>query len=110
MLRRRSGLDLARVWYGLSRLLDVDAVDLPAVGTVVLEHVGSGDWRAGVEMATGSGAVREVRVAIGAPWDIGPRERSEQVFTLVTALLRVAADSTGEVEVVHAQPAGLDAP
>ena len=111
LLRRRCGLPRDRVSEGLGRLLGRDAaVDLPVAGTVMLEHIGAGDWRAGIEVEIVPDAVRAARVVIGAPWDVRPHERPEHVAAFLHGLLQLAAGAGGQLEIEHAQPPELDAP
>lgn len=115
VLRRRSGLDRARVSEVLSRLLDVEgvgrpAVDSPAAGRTKQEY--RGEWRAGIEVDTAAGAVREVRAVIGAGWS-EPRPTRltrEQIRAYVDGFLSLAAELGGQVEILYAQPNDLHAP
>lgn len=111
LLRRRGSLDPTRVSEAVRRLLQIDPVILLPAGQTVFEHIGSGDWRARLEVNAASGGVRDVRVVVGAPWDERPGPgRAEQVRGLIDALLRLGAETGGEVDIVQAQPGELDAP
>lgn len=115
VLRRRSGLDRARVSEVLSRLLDVEgggqpAVHLPAAGRTKQEY--RGEWRAGIELDTAAGDVREVRAVIGASWSEPRPSRltREQIRAFVDGFVGLATELGGQVEIVHAQPNDLHAP
>lgn len=111
MLRRRGDLDRLRVAHGVGRMLELAPVELAPGGQTFFEHIGSGDWRARVEVDAAAGVVHEVRVVIGAPWDERPGPgRAEQVRSLVDDLLLLSAEVGGEVDIVQGQPGQLDAP
>lgn len=111
LLRRRSSFDPSRISEAVGRLLQIDPVNFLPAGQTVFEHIGSGDWRARLEVDAAAGGVREVRVVVGAPWDERPGPgRAEQVRTFLDALLRLGAEIGGEVDIVQAQPGELDAP
>lgn len=111
LLRRRSSLDASRISEAVGRLLQIDPVNVLPAGQTVFEHIGSGDWRARLEVDAASGGVREVRAVIGAPWNERPGPgRAEQVREFVDALLRLGAEIGGGVDILRAQPSELDAP